>query len=70
MTAIRILPGTGEGPVLAMAEGLSFWGGVDPDRATVIDEHHPAYRAELQGRVVMMPTSRSCASITGSAITS
>ena len=65
MTAIRILPGTGEGPVLAMAEGLSFWGGVDPDRATVIDEHHPAYRAELQGRVVMMPTTRGSCSGSG-----
>lgn len=65
MTAIRILPGTGEGPVLAMDQGLSFWGGVDPDSAFVIDEHHPAYRAELNGRVVMMPTTRGSCSGSG-----
>ena len=65
MTAIRILPGTGRGPVLALSEGISFWGGVDPDSARVIDEHHPAYRAALDGRVVMMPTSRGSCSGSG-----
>ncbi|WBU52851.1 aconitase family protein [Paracoccus sp. SCSIO 75233] len=65
MTATRILPGTGEGPVLAMASGLSFWGGVDPATARVIDTHHPAHDAELAGRVVMMPTSRGSCSGSG-----
>ncbi len=65
MTAIRILPGTAEGPVLALTEGVSFWGGVDPDSARIIDEHHPAYRAELDGRVVMMPTTRGSCSGSG-----
>lgn len=65
MTATRILPGTGEGPVLAMDQGLSFWGGVDPEAARIIDEHHSAYRAELDGRVVMMPTSRGSCSGSG-----
>ena len=65
MTATRILPGTGEGPVLAMDQGISFWGGVDPEAASIIDEHHPAYRAELNGRVVMMPTSRGSCSGSG-----
>ena len=36
MTATRILPGVGEGPVLAMDQGLSFWGGVDPDQALLL----------------------------------
>ncbi|WBU63732.1 cis-3-hydroxy-L-proline dehydratase [Paracoccus aerodenitrificans] len=65
MTATRILPGTASGPVLAMDRGLSFWGGVDPDRARVIDTHHPACGAELAGRVVMMPTSRGSCSGSG-----
>ncbi|HMQ40954.1 MAG TPA: aconitase X [Paracoccus sp. (in: a-proteobacteria)] len=65
MTATRILPGTGAGPVLAMDQGLSFWGGVDPDSAFVIDEHHPAYRADLNGRVVLMPTTRGSCSGSG-----
>ncbi|WBU62171.1 cis-3-hydroxy-L-proline dehydratase [Paracoccus albus] len=65
MTATRILPGTGEGPVLAMDQGLSFWGGVDPENARVIDTHHPAFFEDLSGRVVMMPTSRGSCSGSG-----
>ncbi|MDO5642121.1 MAG: aconitase X [Paracoccus sp. (in: a-proteobacteria)] len=65
MTATRILPGTAHGPVLALDQGLSFWGGVDPDTARIIDAHHPAYGAELDGRVVMMPTSRGSCSGSG-----
>lgn len=65
MTARRILPGLAEGPVLAMAEGLSFWGGVDPETARVIDAHHPANGEALTGAVVMMPTSRGSCSGSG-----
>ncbi|MBB1489990.1 MULTISPECIES: aconitase X [unclassified Paracoccus (in: a-proteobacteria)] len=65
MTARRILPGLVEGPVLAMAEGLSFWGGVDPQTARVIDAHHPAHGQALAGAVVMMPTSRGSCSGSG-----
>ncbi|WP_134725583.1 aconitase X [Paracoccus luteus] len=65
MTARRILPGLAEGPVLSMAEGLSFWGGVDPGTARVIDAHHPAHGAGLAGAVVMMPTSRGSCSGSG-----
>lgn len=64
-TARRILPGAAEGPVLAMTEGLSFWGGVDPAVATIIDAHHPAHGAQLAGAVVMMPTSRGSCSGSG-----
>lgn len=65
MTATRILSGTAHGPVLAMTEGVSFWGGVDPVAARVIDEHHPAFGAQLAGRIVMMPTSRGSCSGSG-----
>lgn len=65
MTARRILPGLAEGPVVAMAEGLSFWGGVDPETARVIDAHHPAQGQGLAGAVVMMPTSRGSCSGSG-----
>lgn len=54
------------GPVLALPEGLSFWGGIDPATGVVIDAHHPACGASLAGRVVMMPTSRG--SCTGSGV--
>ena len=65
MTATRILPGLAQGPVLAMDQGLSFWGGVDPATARVIDAHHPAHGAGLAGAVVLMPTSRGSCSGSG-----
>ncbi|AUM74972.1 cis-3-hydroxy-L-proline dehydratase [Paracoccus jeotgali] len=65
MTASRILPGTGRGPVLAMQTGLSFWGGVDPDSGRVIDAQHPACGEAMAGRVVLMPNSRGSCSGSG-----
>ncbi len=64
--ARRITAGTAEGPILALAEGLSFWGGVDPATGRLIDAHHPDHGADLAGRIVMMPTSRG--SCTGSGV--
>ena len=52
-------------PVLACDEGLSFWGGVDPDTGAIIDAHHPQRDAVVSGRFVMMPTSRGSCSGSG-----
>jgi len=66
MTATVVQAGTASGPVLASLEGLSFWGGVDPATASVIDAHHPLHGANVAGTVLMMPTSRG--SCTGSGV--
>jgi len=50
-TAHTVLPGTASGPVLATTEGLSFWGGVDPATARVIDAHHPLHGASVAGEI-------------------
>jgi hypothetical protein len=63
--ALSIVPGSADGPVVAMAEGLSFWGGVDPADGRVIDVHHPSHGASLAGAVVLMPTSRGSCSGSG-----
>ncbi len=60
-----VLPGAGSGPVLASPEGLSFWGGVDPATARVIDASHPLHGADLAGAVLVMPTSRGSCSGSG-----
>ncbi|WP_343717533.1 aconitase X [Inquilinus sp.] len=62
---LSILSGTASGPVVAMDEGLSFWGGVDAATGTVIDVHHPRHGASLAGAVVLMPTSRGSCSGSG-----
>ncbi|WP_395681862.1 aconitase X [Inquilinus sp.] len=62
---LSILTGTAGGPVVAMEEGLSFWGGVDVATGTVIDVHHPRHGVSLAGAVVLMPTSRGSCSGSG-----
>ncbi|MFD0859096.1 cis-3-hydroxy-L-proline dehydratase [Roseovarius aquimarinus] len=54
------------GPILASAEGLSFWGGVDAATGCVIDAHHPLHGCSLAGKILLLPTSRG--SCTGSAV--
>lgn len=63
--AISVLPGTAQGPVLAASQGLSFWGGVDPQTSRIIDAHHPLHGESVAGRVLMMPTSRGSCSGSG-----
>lgn len=61
-----ILPGRAAGEVLACAEPLSFWGGVDPATGRVIDVHHPLAGENLAGRILAMPGTRG--SCTGSGV--
>lgn len=63
---ILIQPGELVAPVLYCEEGLSFWGGVDPQTGVIADAHHPQYGQSVGGKVLMMPTSRG--SCTGSAV--
>lgn len=53
------------GSILACAQGLSFWGGVDAQTGVIQDAHHPQHGASLAGRIVMMPTSRGSCSGSG-----
>lgn len=66
MSALSILPGTAQGPVIASHEPLSFWGGVDPGTGRVIDVHHPLHGQAVAGAVLMMPSTRG--SCTGSGV--
>lgn len=60
-----IVGGDTMGPVLTLATGLSFWGGVDPDTGRIIDVHHPNYGESVAGKVLLMPTSRGSCSGSG-----
>ncbi|TBW36792.1 DUF521 domain-containing protein [Siculibacillus lacustris] len=63
----RTLAGAGAaGPLLTASEGLSFWGGVDPETGNVIDRHHPLAGACVTGRVLAIPSGRG--SCTGSGV--
>lgn len=64
-TATALVPGHADSEILACDEGLSFWGGVDPDTGVIIDAHHPNHGVSLAGRIVLMPTSRGSCSGSG-----
>ena len=63
--ATRLVPGEADALVFTCAEGLSFWGGVDPDSGIIIDTRHPDHGSALAGRIVLMPTSRGSCSGSG-----
>jgi cis-L-3-hydroxyproline dehydratase len=60
-----IVDGEAKGEILALSEGISFWGGIDPDTGRVIDVHHPNHGTSVAGKILMMPTSRGSCSGSG-----
>ncbi len=54
-------PGQCRARALVLDEPLSFWGGFDPVRGTIVDRHHPQRGACLAGKVLVMPGSRGSA---------
>lgn len=62
-----IIPAHAQGEIVAFAEGLSFWGGVDGKTGVIIDAYHAGHGQSLAGKIVMMPTSRG--SCSGSGVT-
>lgn len=50
---------------MVCSEGLSFWGGVDPETGLIIDAHHPNHGDSISGKCLLMPTSRGSCSGSG-----
>lgn len=44
---------------------LSFWGGIDPERGTVIDKRHPLAGAQITGSILVLPSGRGSCSASG-----
>lgn len=57
-----LVPGVAEGEVVRLTDGLSFWGGYDPESGTIIDRSHPQRGQTLIGKVVVMPQARGSSS--------
>ncbi len=57
-----LVPGRATGPVLALAEPLSFWGGVDPGTGRIIEARHPDHGRSVAGRILAMPAVRGSSS--------
>jgi predicted aconitase with swiveling domain len=60
---VRVLtPGSARGEVVRLDDGLSFWGGFDPETGTVIDRSHPQFGVSLAGKILVMPHGRGSSS--------
>jgi predicted aconitase with swiveling domain len=57
-----LVPGEGEGRLLALDAPVSFWGGVDPRAGVIVDVEHPQRGAALAGRVLVMSAGRGSSS--------
>ena len=53
------------GKILACKQGISFWGGVDPDSSKIIEIHHDQAGQHVRDKIVMMQTSRGSCSGSG-----
>lgn len=65
-TARVLVAGEGQGAVLHLGEGISFWGAVDPMTGTIIDQRHPMAGQSIGGKILVM--NRAVGSSSGSAI--
>lgn len=61
----RIGEGAAEAGILVLDEGISFWGGIDPETGRIIDVHHSGHGLSVAGKILMMPTSRGSCSGSG-----
>ena len=57
-----VVAGVAAGPVIALDEALSFWGGFDSATGEIIDEHHPQVGVSLAGAVVIVRSGRGSSS--------
>jgi uncharacterized protein len=50
-----LVDGCAEGRILKLRAPISFWGGIDPATARVIDARHPDRGAFIDGRILCLP---------------
>lgn len=62
IAARSLVPGHASGPVLALAEPLSLWGGVDPETGRIVEPRHPDVGRSVAGRILVMPAVRGSSS--------
>ena len=62
MVATTLVPGRAAGPVLALVQPLSLWGGVDPESGLIVEPRHPDHGRCVAGHILAMPASRGSSS--------
>lgn len=57
VTGRTLVAGQGSGPLLRLTHPISFWGGVDPTKGTIVDPRHPQFRASIAGTTLLIPSA-------------
>lgn len=57
-----LVPGEATGPALVLDAPLSLWGGLDPETGDIIDQRHPQWKANVTGRMLVMPMGKGSSS--------
>lgn len=65
MSCTVVLEGSGYGDVVWTDKPLSFWGGVDPETGTIVDQHHPLVGRQIGGKVLAIPHTRGSSTSSG-----
>ena len=58
MKGRKIFEGKVEGEALVSEEGISFYGGVDPDTGIVTEKGHPLEGQSVSGKILVFPTGK------------
>jgi len=53
-----IYPGQIEGEALCTTQGISFFGGVDPDSGVVVENEHELAGQSIAGKILVFPTGK------------
>jgi uncharacterized protein len=59
---VTLVTGAAAGPVFALAEPLSFWGGFDAVTGCVIDHRHPDRGVCITGKIIVVEAARGSSS--------
>jgi predicted aconitase with swiveling domain len=54
----KIFQGQARGEALVTSMGISFYGGVDPDRGIVVEKGHELEGQSVSGRILVFPTGK------------
>jgi predicted aconitase with swiveling domain len=54
----KISKGTAEGEVLITDQGISFFGGVDPDTGIVVEKGHPLEGKSIKDKILVFPQGK------------
>lgn len=58
MNGRKISGGVVEGETLVSGEGISFYGGVDPDTGIVTEKDHPLEGKSITGKILVFPQGK------------